>query len=102
MDKKLEQAIQSFMDNVEGVNEIHHPNDYNRLYNIALYASLIGKGFPSDKMKEAFNKALNERKLNKERFEKAYPEYEETARIAFDVINRMREKDIQIPASFRF
>ena len=56
MDQKLEQAIKCFMDNLESVNELHHPNDYKRLYNIALIATLNGTGVPYDELKEAFDK----------------------------------------------
>lgn len=101
MNKELEQAIKFFMDNLEVVNELHHQNDYNRLYNIALIASVNGENIPYDKMEEEFNHAVDERKLNRTRFEAAFPEYIKTLRIAYDVINRMK-KHVNIPEKFRF
>lgn len=101
MSRELEQAIKFFMDNLESVNELHHQNDYNRLYNIALIASLSDEGIPDDKMREEFNHAVNVRNLNRDRFEAAFPKYLQTLGIAYDVINRMK-KHVAIPEKFRF
>ena len=89
------------MENLEVVNELHHPNDYRRIYDIALIACLEDKSIPYDEMKEEFDKALDERGLNRDRFEKAFPEYIATLEIAYDVINRMKDK-VSIPSNFRF
>ena len=102
MNAKLEHAIKLFMDNLEVVNELHHQNDYNRLYNIALIASVNNENIPYDKMKEEFNNAINARNLNRMRLEVAYPQYISTLEIAYDVINRIKEKQITIPENFRF
>ena len=67
MNAKLEQAVRFFMDNLEVVNELHNQNDYNRLYNIALIASVNNELLPYDKMEEEFNKAIEERNLNRTR-----------------------------------
>ncbi len=101
MERSLTQAIRSFMENLEVVNELHHPNDYRRIYDIALIACLGDKGIPYDEMREEFEKALNERNLVKDRFEEAYPKYITTLEITYDVINRMKDK-ISIPSNFRF
>ncbi|MBQ8220927.1 MAG: hypothetical protein IJZ31_06950 [Bacteroidaceae bacterium] len=101
MKEKMLQAIHYFMDNLEAVNELHHPNDMRRLYDIALFACLSNSGVPYEEMREEFEKALIERNLNEERFEKDYFEYIKTLEIAYDVINRMRNK-IAIPSDFRF
>ena len=101
MREKMLQAIRSFMDNLEVVNELHHPNDYRRIYDIALMACLGGQVIPQDEMREEFERALDERGLNRGRFEKAFPEYIATLEIAYDVINRMKDK-ITIPTNFRF
>ena len=98
----LEQAIKNFMDNLETVNELHHPNDYRRLYNIALIASLNGKNIPYDEMKEAFDKAINDREMNRKRFETAYPKYIQTIEVAYDIFNRIKENDYTISSDFRF
>ena len=102
MNAKLEQAVKLFMDNLEVVNELHNQNDYNRLYNIALIASVNNENIPYDKMEEEFNNAIDERNLNRTRLESAYPEYIHTLTIAYDVINRMKNKQIIIPENFRF
>lgn len=102
MNAKLEQAVRFFMDNLEVLNELHNQNDYNRLYNIALIASVNNELLPYDKMEEEFNKAIEERNLNRTRLETAYPKYINTLEIAYDVINRMKEKQIIIPENFRF
>ena len=101
MKEKMLQAIHAFMDNLEAVNELHHPNDFRRLYDIALLACLSDSGIPYDEMQEEFEKILTERALNRERFEKAYTEYIRTLEIAYDVIYRMRNK-IAIPSDFIF
>lgn len=102
MNAKLEQAVKLFMDNLEVVNELHNQNDYNRLYNIALIASVNNENIPYDKMKEEFNNAIDERNLNRTRLDAAYPEYIHTLTIAYDVINRMKNKQIIIPENFKF
>lgn len=102
MNAKLEQAVKLFMDNLEVVNELHNQNDYNRLYNIALIASVNNENIPYDKIKEEFNNAIDERNLNRTRLEAAYPKYINTLEIAYDVINRMKKKQIIIPENFRF
>ena len=101
MNRELEQAIKLFMDNLEVVNELHNQNDYNRLYNIALIASVNGENIPYDKMEEEFNHAVDERHLNRKYFEAAYSKYIHTLEIAYDVINRMK-KYVDIPEKFRF
>lgn len=90
------------MDNLEVVNELHHPNDYCRLYNIALLASVNDEELPYDEMKEEFDNAINERQLNIERFNSAYPQYIQTLEIAYGVIDRLRRNHIEIPNKFRF
>lgn len=102
MNAKLEQAVKLFMDNLEVTNELHNQNDYNRLYNIALIASINNEPLPRDKMEEEFNNAINERNLNRIRLEAAYPQYISTLEIVYDVINRIKEKQIAIPENFRF
>ena len=101
MREKMLQAIRYFMDNLEAVNELHHPNDMRRLYDIALLACLSNSNIPYDEMREEFDKVLIERGLNKVRFEEDYPEYVKTLEIAFDVINRIKDK-VSIPSDFRF
>lgn len=102
MDQKLEQAIKCFMDNLESVNELHHPNDYKRLYNIALIATLNGTGVPYDELKEAFDKAVNDRDLNRTRFETAYPDYIHTIEIAYEIFSRIKQNNYSISSDFRF
>ena len=90
------------MDNLESVNELHHPNDYKRLYNIALIATLNGTGVPYDELKEAFDKAVNDRDLNRTRFETAYPDYIYTIEIAYEIFSRIKQNNYSISSDFRF
>lgn len=102
MNKDLEKEIMNFMDNLEFVNELHHPNDYRRLYNIALIACKNNEVIPYDLMQEKFNNAISERKLNEERFCLAYPEYIHTLEIAYDILKRMFDMHVVFPESMRF
>ena len=101
MKEKMQQAISNFMDDLKVVNELHHPNDYRKLYDIALFAYLYNSQIPYDAMNEAFNKVLEDKSLDRELFEKFYSEYIKTIEIAFDVIKRMSDK-IDIPSDFKF
>lgn len=101
MKEKMQQAIRCFMNNLEAVNELHHPNDYRNIYNIALIACLCEQSIPYDEMKEEFEKAINERSLNRDRFEEAYPKYITTLEIAYDVISRIKDK-VPFPSNFKF
>lgn len=101
MSNDLEKVIQFFIDNLEQTNELHHPNDYRRLYNIALVAVSNNEQIPYDEFKSMLYNAVKERSLNKELFEATCPKYIDTLVIAYDIINRMKEKHVVIPNSLR-
>lgn len=101
MSNDLEKEIQFFIDNLEQINELHHPNDYRRLYNIALVAVTNNEQIPYDEFKSMVCNAVEERQLNRELFESACPKYINTLVIAYDIINRMKEKHVVIPNSLR-
>ena len=102
MTTDLEREILSFYENLEQINELHHPNDYRRLYNIALIACCNNEKIPYDKMKKCLECAIKERNLNRCRFELAHTQYISTLEIAYDIIKRMKEQQVVIPNNMRF
>lgn len=102
MSNDLEKEIQFFIDNLEQINELHHPNDFRRLYNIALVAVSNNEQVPYEEFKSMVSNAVETRHLNRELFDDAYPKYINTLEIAYDIINRMKNKNVDIPNNLRF
>lgn len=92
MNEKILKEIEKFMHNLSAVNELHHPNDDRRLYNIALEAVKANEGVPRDEMRKEYDKAIKEQKLNSELYNQFYPKYINVLERAFDILYRINEK----------
>lgn len=92
MTNKTDYWVKEFMSNLLIVNELHHPNDYCRLYNIALCAVRNGESIPYDMMKEVFYETIEQQNLNRENFESYYDKYIKVLEIVYDILNRINSK----------
>lgn len=92
MNDKVLQEIDLFMSNLSMVNELHHPNDERRLYNIALEAVKANEGVPRDEMWIAFENAVEVQELNVELFTQYYPKYINVLERAYDILNRINQE----------
>lgn len=102
MSSPLEDAINLFFEGrLRAINELHHPNDELRLYNVALQAVRERTGIPEEKFRCAFEKEVKEENLNPELAETWYPEYLNILQYAYRILSLINEKNA-IPNDFKF
>lgn len=101
MSDKVQEAIDNFMSNLTVVNDLHHPNDERRLYNIALEAVRASRPIPRDEMRSTFDEAVRQQNLNSSLFEEYFPKYLKVLERTYDILSRIH-KGSPIVESFRF
>lgn len=101
MSDKVQNAIDNFMSNLTAVNNLHHPNDERRLYNIALEAVRASRPIPRDEMRSTFEDAVREQNLNSSLFEEYFPKYLKVLERTYDILSRIHSA-YPINESFRF
>ena len=103
MNEKISQSIENFFSYLSAVNELHHPNDEKRLYNIALEAVRFGEVIPRYEMQQVFEKQLKEQNLENRRteFEIYFQQYISILERTYEILKQLN-KVIEIPKTFYF